>query len=262
MYWKGNMENISSNFTPLVSIVMPSFNSSATIRDSIESIQRQTYTNWELLVTDDCSSDDTVEIVKNIAANDPRIILFINQKNSGAGVSRNNSIAKSSGKYIAFLDSDDLWIESKLERQVKFMIKNHIFLSYTCYQKINSNNIPGKIITPPEKINYRELLKSNVIGCLTAMYDAETLGKMYMPTIRKRQDMALWLKILDKVDYAHCVNEVLAYYREGHNSLSSNKVTILAAQWDFYRNYLEFNLPKSCFYFYFYIIRALLKHKA
>lgn len=255
------MVDISSGYTPLVSIIMPSYNSSATIRDSIESIQRQTYPHWELLITDDCSSDDTIDILKDIAASDPRITIFLNQKNCGAGVSRNNSIAKSSGKYIAFLDSDDLWLDSKLEKQVKFMCENRIFLSYTRYQKINTENVIGKIIVPPEKVNYSELLKSNVIGCLTAMYDAEKLGKVYMPVIRKRQDMALWLKILERVDNACCVNEVLAYYREGHNSLSSNKVTILAAQWDFYHNYLGFNILKSCYYFFFYIIRAFLKHK-
>lgn len=244
----------------LVSVIMPSFNSADTILASIQSVQRQSYTDWELLITDDCSTDETLAIIKSLAVDDHRIKLFINESNQGAGYSRNNSIAKSVGKYIAFLDSDDLWVDSKLSRQINFMEENEINFSFTQYQKINNDKL-GKIITPPDKVSYHELLKSNVIGCLTAMYDASALGKLYMPTIRKRQDMALWLKILEQVDYAHCINEVLAYYREGHNSLSSNKAKILLSQWQFYRGYLGFNIVKSGYYFYFYAMRAVLKHK-
>jgi glycosyltransferase involved in cell wall biosynthesis len=262
MYWIGNMDNITTEKDNLVSVIMPSYNSAATIRASIESVQRQTYTNWELLITDDCSTDLTADIVKEIAATDSRIKLFVNARNEGAGVSRNNSIAESIGRYIAFLDSDDLWDYSKLLKQVCFMQENNIALSYTCYQKISNDNILGKIIIPPAMITYHELLKSNVIGCLTAMYDVSAVGKVYMPTIRKRQDMALWLKILAKIDRACCINDVLAYYREGHTSLSSNKMKILVSQWQFYREYLGFNILKSCYYFYFYSLRALLKHKA
>lgn len=256
------MTNNNFSANDLVSVIMPSFNSSATIEESINSVQRQTYKNWELLITDDCSTDETIDIIKRKASEDPRIVLFINDQNSGAGVSRNNSIAKSKGRYIAFLDSDDLWDEKKLAEQVNFMKEKNVALSYTAYQKIDTQGEAGKIITPPEKVNYHELLKSNVIGCLTAMYDRSVLGTVYMPTIRKRQDMATWLNILKNIDYAWCLNSVLAYYREGHASLSSNKVKILRSQWSFYREYLEFNLFKSSYYFVFYIGRALLKHKA
>ncbi|MDT3608581.1 glycosyltransferase family 2 protein [Cronobacter sakazakii] len=246
----------------LVSVIMPSFNSSATIEESISSVQRQTYKNWELLITDDCSTDDTVNIIKRYAANDPRIKFFTNETNLGAGVSRNNSIAESNGRYIAFLDSDDIWVEDKLQRQIRFMQDNNIAFCYANYQKISATGEKGKIIVAPSKVNYHELLKSNVIGCLTAIYDSSVLGKVFMPEIRKGQDMALWLKILQKIDYAWCVNETLAYYREGHESLSSNKFKILSARWGFYRRYLNFNFIKSSYYFSFYFIRALLKHKA
>jgi glycosyltransferase involved in cell wall biosynthesis len=256
------MTEMTTKAASLVSVIMPSYNSSATIRASIESVQRQSYTNWELLITDDCSTDDTTDIVKELAQLDPRIKLFINERNQGAGVSRNNSIAVSKGRYIAFLDSDDLWVDSKLTKQIDFMQKNAVVLSYSRYQKIGNDYKLGKIIIPPEKVSYHELLKSNVIGCLTAVYDTSVFGKIYMPTIRKRQDMALWLKILERIDYARCVDGVLAYYREGHNSLSSNKMKILTSQWQFYRAYLGFNIIKSSYYFYFYMVRAILKHKA
>ncbi|MDT3641135.1 glycosyltransferase family 2 protein, partial [Cronobacter sakazakii] len=156
----------------LVSVIMPSFNSSATIEESISSVQRQTYKNWELLITDDCSTDDTVNIIKRYAANDPRIKFFTNETNLGAGVSRNNSIAESNGRYIAFLDSDDIWVEDKLQRQIRFMQDNNIAFCYANYQKISATGEKGKIIVAPSKVNYHELLKSNVIGCLTAIYDS------------------------------------------------------------------------------------------
>lgn len=245
----------------VVSIIMPTYNSASTIKESIASVQRQTYTNWELLITDDCSSDNTVDIIREIASNDDRIKLFVNRENKGAGISRNTSIFESCGRYIAFLDSDDLWDKKKLSTQVHFMNKNNVALSYSYYQKIDADNNYGKVIRSPEKVSRHELLKSNVIGCLTAMYDTAIFGKVYMPPLRKRQDMALWLKLLEKVDYAFCVTDILAYYREGHISLSSNKLKILRSQWGFYRDYLGFNFIKSSYYFYFYALRAVLKHK-
>ncbi|MCT4706780.1 glycosyltransferase [Enterobacteriaceae bacterium H16N7] len=244
----------------LVSIIMPTFNSAKTVSESISSILNQTYTNWELLVTDDCSTDDTLEIIKNFAASDKRIKFFKNDINSGAGVSRNNSISQAEGRFIAFLDSDDMWQHTKLEEQVSFMLENEYYLTYTQYKKIDQSGSVTGYIQPPLRVNYSELLKANVIGCLTAMYDTKKLGKVFMPTIRKRQDMALWLKILEQVEYAWCIPKVLAYYREGHESLSSNKLKVMISQWQFYNNYLQFNNFKTAWYFSFYVIRSLKKH--
>ncbi|ENL0468841.1 glycosyltransferase family 2 protein [Escherichia coli] len=246
---------------PAVSIIMPSFNSEETIQAAIESVRAQTYSNWELIISDDNSSDSTVEIVERNVLHEPRIILIQHSENRGAGFSRNEAISKARGKYIAFLDSDDIWHEKKLEIQIRFMSERKLALSYTQYQKINMEGVKGKIIIPPSVTSYSELLKSNVIGCLTAVYDQEILGKMYMPLIRKRQDMALWLDILKKVEFAYCVPEVLAFYREGHNSLSSNKIKILSSQWEFYRGYLKFGIFRSAYYFSFYVFKALKKHK-
>ncbi|HAW7482067.1 TPA: glycosyltransferase family 2 protein [Escherichia coli] len=246
---------------PAVSIIMPSFNSEKTIQAAIESVRAQTYSSWELIISDDNSSDSTVEIVEKNVLYEPRIILIQHSENRGAGFSRNDAISKARGKYIAFLDSDDIWHEKKLEIQIRFMSERKLALSYTQYQKINMEGVKGKIIIPPGVTSYSELLKSNVIGCLTAVYDQEILGKMYMPLIRKRQDMALWLDILKKIEFAYCVPEVLAFYREGHNSLSSNKIKILSSQWDFYRGHLKFGIFRSVYYFSFYVFKALKKHK-
>ncbi|EMM4155161.1 glycosyltransferase family 2 protein [Escherichia coli] len=246
---------------PAVSIIMPSFNSEKTIQAAIESVRAQTFSSWELIISDDNSSDSTVEIVEKNVLYEPRIILIQHSENRGAGFSRNDAISKARGKYIAFLDSDDIWHEKKLEIQIRFMSERKLALSYTQYQKINMEGVKGKIIIPPGVTSYSELLKSNVIGCLTAVYDQEILGKMYMPLIRKRQDMALWLDILKKIEFAYCVPEVLAFYREGHNSLSSNKIKILSSQWDFYRGHLKFGIFRSAYYFSFYVFKALKKHK-
>ncbi|WP_455425035.1 glycosyltransferase family 2 protein [Dryocola sp. LX212] len=246
--------------SPTVSVIMPTFNSELTVADSIKSVIQQTYHDWELLITDDCSIDGTQKILEEFSAHDLRIKIFRNEVNSGAGVSRNNSIMQARGRFIAFLDSDDMWEKEKLEEQISFMLKNSYYLTYTQYKKIDEFGQVSGFIHPPHCVNYSELLKANVIGCLTAMYDTKKLGKIYMPTIRKRQDMALWLKILEQIDFAWCVPKELAIYREGHNSLSSNKFKILISQWQFYKNHLNFSTYKAAWYFTFYVIRSIKKH--
>ncbi|MCX2869418.1 glycosyltransferase family 2 protein [Kluyvera cryocrescens] len=245
----------------LVSIIMPTFNSSSTVADSIKSVLEQSYSNWELLITDDCSTDDTLGIIQSFSDRDSRIKVFQNTENSGAGISRNNSISMAKGRFIAFLDSDDMWFKDKLFEQINFMLENDYALTYTNYIKVDENNNVKGEIHPPLDVTYQQLLKSNVIGCLTAIYDVDKIGKVYMPAIRKRQDMALWLKILQVIPKAHCLPKELAIYKEGHQSLSSNKVKILYSQWVFYRNYLNFGVLKSLWYFQFYIVKALKKHK-
>lgn len=247
------------HFDDLVSIIMPTFNSIKTVKDSIKSVLEQSYLNWELLITDDCSTDGTYEYI--LSLDDERIRVFRNKINSGAGASRNISIKNAKGRYIAFLDSDDLWHKDKLYIQISFMKSKNLGLCYSGYQKIGMNGALGKKIQPPEFVNYHQLMKSNVIGCLTAVYDQNIVGKVFMPTIRKRQDMALWLKILETIDYAECAPGILAYYREGHESLSSNKIKILSSQWSFYRKYMKLNLYQAIYYFSFYVTKALMKHK-
>ena len=236
---------------------MPSYNSESFIEDSIKSILSQSYNCWELLITDDCSTDGTVDIINSFSIRDPRIKLFVNDVNSGSGASRNNSIKNSKGKYIAFLDSDDLWRDNKLSEQIRFMEDNDYFLTYTAYQKFDSKGKRG-VIFPKETVTYNQLLYSNVIGCLTAVYNSEALGKVYMPDIRRKQDFGLWLNILKKIPKAYCLNKVLADYRSD-SGVTSNKFKVLHQQWFFYRDVAKLSKSKSCYFFISYIVMGVLK---
>ncbi|WP_028768722.1 glycosyltransferase family 2 protein [Shewanella fidelis] len=242
---------------PLVSIVMPAFNSELTINESIESVLYQTYSNWELLITDDCSTDKTANIAKQLCKLDSRIHFYSLDFNSGAGAARNNSIRVAKGRYIAFLDADDLWMNNKLELQVKHMQLTNSLLSYTAYQKFSAKG-DGGVIFPKASVSYNELLYGNVIGCLTAMYDQHALGKRYMPLIRKRQDMGLWLDILKDIDEASLVPDVLAKYRID-SGMTQNKLTVLGYQWRFYRDVVKLGFLKSTGVFVVYGVKGLFK---
>ncbi|MDU4189071.1 MAG: glycosyltransferase family 2 protein [Aeromonas sp.] len=243
----------------LVSIIMPSYNSADTIITSIKSVQSQSYTHWELLITDDNSSDNTVSLVKDIMISDSRISIEVNDINSGAGFSRNKSISRSNGKYIAFLDADDIWLPNKLSTQVAFMDETNSLFSYTAYQKFSDAGLGGVIIPPPH-VTYSELLRGSVIGCLTAMFNAEVLGRQTMPLIRKRQDMGLWLKLLKICHEAQCIPEVLAQYRTD-SGMSQNKLSAAKYQWRLYRDVVGLNLIKSVWYFGWYAINGFIKYR-
>lgn len=242
---------------PFVSIIMPSYNSSDYIKQSIESVLAQDYQNWELLITDDCSIDNTLSVIRKFEENDERIKVFENKINSGSGVSRNYSISMAKGKYIAFLDSDDLWRPNKLTKQIDFMESNKYIFTYTAYQKFDRNRARGTI-KPIPSVNYEKLLSNNVIGCLTAIYNADVLGKVYMPVIRKKQDFGLWLKILKITPKAYCLNEVLADYR-CDSGVTSNKFRVLSHQWDFYRKVVGLPILKSLWLFFLYAMSGFLK---
>lgn len=243
----------------LVSIIMPSFNSEKTISQSIESVLNQSYSNWELLITDDKSYDSTVKIISTYVENDKRIKFFSSEVNGGAGKARNNSIKMAKGRFIAFLDADDLWLPDKLFKQINFMLENRYLFTYSQYQKFSSTAELG-IIRPPKTISYQKLLYGNVIGCLTAIYDAESLGKHYMPLIRKRQDMGLWLEILKKVSKAYCYNEVLAKYRID-SGMTQNKFSVLKYQWLFYRQVVGLSFLQSLMKFTVYAYKGFIKSK-
>ncbi|MFW5821410.1 MAG: glycosyltransferase family 2 protein [Bacteroidota bacterium] len=243
----------------LVSIITPTYNSVNFIQSTINSIIEQTYTNWELLITDDCSNDGTWEILQKFAKKDKRIKIFRLEKNSGAGVSRNNSIKHATGRYIAFCDSDDLWEPEKLEVQIQFMIENNYVFTYGPYKVVDENRNYKGTFYPPEKLNYRDMLKSCSIGCLTAAYDTEKLDKLYMPSIRKRQDYALWLEILKKIEFAYSYKETLAVYTARSRSISSNKIFAAQYQWKIYREVEQLNIIKSLYYMLHYGIRGIIK---
>lgn len=228
----------------MVSIITPTFNSSRFIGETIECIQRQTYQDWELLITDDCSTDETVQIVKRYAAEDPRIKLFCMEKNSGGGASRNNSIKEAKGRYIAFCDSDDRWLPDKLETQLAFMGKTSAAFTYSSYLLCDEEGNDMGIAVCRKYISYLRILMDNYIGCLTAMYDTEKLGKVYMPLIRKRQDWGLWISIIKKCRVAYGIKKPLGIYRIRENSVSSNKLNLIKYHVMLYKEMLH--LPMFC----------------
>lgn len=235
----------------LVSIITPSYNSANFISETIEGIINQTYKNWELLITDDCSNDGSVDIIKKYTSMDERIKLYVLDKNSGAGICRNNSIEKAKGRYIAFCDSDDVWMPQKLEKQLIFMNKNNSALTYSSYMTIDEQSNVNGIVVCMKRISFNSMKRDDGIGCLTAIYDTYKVGKMYMSSLRKRQDWGLWLEILKKCRVAHGIKEPLAYYRIRLNSISNKKIALVKHNINVYRTILHFSLLKSYLYFLF-----------
>lgn len=210
----------------LVSIIMPSYNTAKFISETITSVLAQTCTNWELIIVDDCSTDDTDAVVRPYLA-DGRIRYIKNEKNSGAAVSRNRALREAKGKWIAFLDSDDLWLPEKLEKQIAFMEKNNCRFSYTNYIEIDENSVPnGRSVTGPKKITRHGMYNYCWMGCLTVMYDAETVGLVQIADIKKNNDYAMWLKACKKAD-CYLLDEVLAKYRKRSGSISRHGYTKL-----------------------------------
>lgn len=206
---------------------MPSYNTSKYIVETIQSVLAQTYKDWELLIVDDCSTDNTDEIVEPFLA-DKRIHYLKNEKNSGAAVSRNRALREAKGRWIAFLDSDDLWMPEKLERQISFMEKNGYAFSYTNYEEIDVNgNITGVYVTGPKKITKAGMFNYCWPGCLTVMYDKEVVGLVQIVDIKKNNDYAMWLKVCQKAD-CYLLNEKLAKYRRGRaGSISTHSFKML-----------------------------------
>ncbi|SFU27323.1 hypothetical protein SAMN05216480_101137 [Pustulibacterium marinum] len=242
---------------PLVSIITPTYNSEKFISETIQSVQNQTYPYWEMLIADDASSDDTRAIVSKFQQEDSRIKLIPLTKNRGAGYARNKAINMSSGRYIAFLDGDDCWKPEKLEKQVTLMEDKNITVCFSSYDLMDENSNPlGKTITALEEVDYAKMLKSNYVGNLTGMYNAEVLGKVYMPLIRKRQDWGLWLSCIKEAGKAVGILESLAYYRVRKDSISANKFNLLKHNYNFYRKALNFGVLKSSGY----LTRFLIEH--
>ena len=207
----------------LVSIIMPSYNTASFIEETIQSVLNQTYTNWELIIVDDCSTDNTDEVLENIK--DSRIRYFKNDKNSGAAVSRNKALREAKGQWIAYLDSDDLWMPEKLEKQIHFMETNGYAFSYTNYEEIDVNgNKTGVSITGPKKITKTGMFNYCWPGCLTVMFDANKIGLIQIEDIKKNNDYAMWLKVCRKAD-CFLLDETLGQYRKGRiGSVSTHSI--------------------------------------
>ncbi|WP_449557210.1 glycosyltransferase family 2 protein [Huaxiibacter chinensis] len=249
----------------LISIIMPSYNSSKTIGHSIDSVIKQSYTNWELIITDDCSTDNTLTILNEYVSRDSRIRVFSNTVNSGAAVSRNNSIAESKGRYLAFLDSDDIWLPEKLSKQYTFMtLNNDVDFTFTAYEFIDVTGIrfgrPVDLQGHELSFSYYDMLrKKATLGCSTVMLRKAAFKDCKMPLIRTGQDYALWLKLLKEGKKAYLINEVLTQYRILPNSISRNKFKKCKRQWQIYRDLEKLNIYQSYISFAHYAWRAIFR---
>lgn len=243
-----------------ISIITPVYNGEKYIEETIISVINQTYKNWELIIIDDCSVDKTKDIVSDFAEKDSRIIYKCLDKNSGASEARNEGIKLAKGRYISFLDSDDLWKETKLEKQIKYMEENDIAISFTAYDFINENSEEiGKVVKVPNIVGYKDLLKYNCIGCLTVMINIDKVGKFKFPNI-KHEDYITWLGILKRGIFAYGINENLASYRKRKGSLSENKIQTAKWHWNILRKEEKIHLFKAFFYFINYAMINIRKH--
>lgn len=245
-----------------VSVITSAYNSERFISQMICSVLNQTFSNWELIIVDDNSSDNTVKIVQSYANTDRRIRCIKLKRNVGSGLARNKAIAEAKGRYIAFLDSDDLWKPNKLEVQLKYMISNSYSFTYSSYDRINDRGETIGHMGIPDRVSYNDLLRVCSIGCLTVIYDTKAFGKVYMPSIRKRQDLALWLKLLTEVEYAHGLNESLAQYRVHRGSISANKYSAAKHTWRLYRDQEQLNFLLAVFYFTQYAFNGMIRTRA
>ncbi|WP_423799418.1 glycosyltransferase family 2 protein [Neobacillus sp. SAB-20_R2A] len=246
----------------LVSIITPTYNCGKFIAETIESVRQQTYQNWEMIIVDDCSTDNTKEIVEEYINQDKRIKYHLLEKNSGAAVARTKAMELASGTYMAFLDSDDLWPTEKLERQLSFMKKNGYDFTCTEYEQIDEKGTPlNKSIKTKNKTNYNGVLLSCPVGNSTVMYNSQHLGKFVVPNIRKRNDDALWLQILKKEKYIYGLPEILMKYRVRSNSISSNKLDLVKYHWYLYREIEKLSVIRSSFHICCWVFLKVFKIK-
>lgn len=246
----------------LVSIITPVYNCSKLLPKTIECVINQTYKNWEMILVDDCTPDNSAEIIKKYADKDSRIKYFKLDKNSGAAIARNKALKESKGRFIAYLDADDLWKPEKLKKQVEFMINNNYAFTCTDYEKINEDGKSmNKVINIPKRVDYNLYLRNTVIQTVGVMIDINITGKeiLVMPNIRRRQDAATWCQLLKKGYYCYELPETLSYYRVVNNSLSSNKFKAAKGTWSLYRDIEKLSLIKSSICFMGYAFNAVKK---
>lgn len=252
----------NKNLNMKISIITPIYNSEKFLSDTIESVINQTYKDWELILVDDCSTDKSKEIIQQYLQKDSRIKYYLLDINSGAAVARNYALNKSTGRFIAYLDADDLWNSRKLEKQIKYMLNNRYGFTCTDYEVIDENGkSKNKIVSMPKKINYNLFLRNTIIQTVGVIVDTELINKslLKMPLIRRRQDAATWCQILKNGFDCYGLNENLASYRRVSNSLSSNKFKAVKGTWHLYRNIEKLSLFKSCYSFIGYAWNACRK---
>lgn len=245
-----------------VTIVTPAWNSEKYILDTIKSVQQQTYENWEMIIIDDCSTDNTFSIMKMCAEQDSRIIALQQDHNGGAAKARTRAMLAGSGRFVAYLDADDIWKPDKLEKQISFMKKRNIGFSCTSYEVIDDEGKPlNKQIHMLPKVDYKGFLTNNLLQTVGIMVDTSIVDKEYlvMPDMRRRQDAATWLQILKAGYECYGLDEILAEYRRTDDSLSSNKIKAIKGIWRLYREIEHLPLLFSCYCFVRYAVLAVWK---
>ena len=246
----------------LVSIITPTYNCAGFIARTIDSVLAQTYQNWEMIIVDDRSNDNTKEIVEEYMKNDARIQYHLLEVNSGAAVARTTAMQLAKGSYMAFLDSDDIWMPDKLERQIAFMTENGYAFSCTAYEQIDEEDNPlNRVIKTIKKTGYNRLLLDCPVGNSTVMYDVEKMGKFEVPNIRKRNDDALWLQMLKKEKYIWGMPDVLMRYRIRKNSISHNKLKLIKYHWILYREVEHLSVIRSAFHIALWCVIKVLRIK-
>ena len=246
----------------LVSIIMPAYNAAISIKESIASILVQTYEKWELIIVDDKSTDNTIDIITGYTISDRRIKLVKLACRQCVAAVRNAGLKVAKGRYIAFLDSDDLWKVNKLEKQLNYMTKNNLAFTYSSYDLIDdSGNSTGKYVKSKTIMQHEDILKNTIIGCLTVMIDRAVTGDFRMPIIAHTEDNMTWRNILMRGHLAYGLPEILASYRVSKGSLTSNKGKAALLQWKTYRDYCHLNIIKSAYYFCCYAFNAFTKTK-
>lgn len=233
-----------------VSIIMPAYNAQASLVEAVESVQAQTHRNWHLYHVNDASTDGTAALIQSLAAADDRIHPMRMLKRSGAAATRNAAIHAATGRYVAFLDADDLWAPQKLSRQLAFMKKHDAAFSFTGYWR-GGKNRHWRYVPAVARVDHKCLLRANVIGCLTVMYDRTAFPPLDMPLLTQRQDYAFWLRLLEHTSFAYGLNEDLAAYRTGHSaSLSGGHMSAQRANWHFFRKHRGLGIvgATSCMY--------------
>lgn len=244
---------------PEISIITPSYNSDQYIEETIKSVLNQTFTDWEWLITDDCSKDNTAEIISKYE--DSRIKFIVLEQNSGAGVARNNALERATGRFITFLDSDDYWYPEFLEKMLIFMKKNDAELAYSGYARCDENLMPIlKDFEADKEVTFNNLLQTCRLSLLSSMYDSQRVGKFFFPKGSKREDHIMWLNLLKKIPKGIPLKETLAKYRMRAGSVSRNKKDIVKDQYLVYRDFMGFSVIKSMYYTCLWAINGFMKY--
>ena len=252
---------MSDTNKPLVSVIIPAYNSAAHIHETLGSVLSQTMDDFEVLVVDDASSDGTTSIVSEISDRDSRIRLMVQPKNAGVAMARNRALSVSRGRYIAYLDSDDLWMPGKLERQIDFLSVVGVGACFTSYETVEEDGSHRNYVHVPSRIGYRQFLKNTVTCSHTLLFDTEIVEKslLVMPDIRRGQDFATWLQVMKAGHDLFGLDEVLAKYRKSPGSLSSNPVKSVRRTWNIYRNVEHLSTLYSAYCQFWQLFHAVMK---